>query len=160
MIWVCRAGIDSVYMDYIIETHRIYLPWSGFNVNLKEYKDIEEIRNLVRTEKGDVANTSISTWSGQLRIFSQQMSIDDIVLIPRFRSREYCIAKVISDYCFDSNNPRGLCHSRKISIIEDNVNRDEFSQSMQYTLGAYRTVFRIKNEEEIIEIIEKHKGEV
>lgn len=160
MVWVCRAGIDSVYMDYIIETHRIYLPWSGFNVNLKSYKTIEEIRNLVRAEKGDVANTSISTWSGQLLIFCQQMSIDDIVLVPRYKSREYCIAQVIGDYCFDNNNSKGLCHSREMSIIADHVKRNEFSQSMQYTLGAYRTVFRVKNEEEIMKIIKKHKGEV
>lgn len=156
MIWVCRAGMNSVYLDYFLKTQRIFLPWDGFKCDLRQYKNREEIKKLVREEKGDVAKTSISNWSGQLYTFCWDMSINDKVLIPHKGRRKYTFAKIVGEYTYTENDEKGLWHSRAISIVPGDIPRDIFSQSMQYSLGAYRTIFKVKDENELTRAIDNY----
>ena len=153
MIWVCRAGINSIYLDTFLRNHKIYLPWDGFKVDLKSFSSREQLKDIVRSEKGDVARTSISNWAGQLYTFSHEMQIGDYVLIPHKASRFYSLAKVLSDYRFCDCDENGLWHSRDIEILETDIPREVFSQSMRYSLGAYRTVFKIREEKELLKTI-------
>lgn len=157
MIWVCRAGKNSVYLDTFLQTEKIYLPWEGFKVDLKQYPSREQIKSLVCMEKGDAARTSISNWSGQLYSFCWEMNAGDYSLIPHLGSRAYTFAKIIGDYEFCDSDPRDLWHSRKMKILLSDIPREIFSQSMRYSLGAYRTIFRIREEEELLTSISKYR---
>lgn len=157
MIWVCRAGMNSVYLDYFLSTERVYLSWDGFKTDLRQFKDREELKSLVRKEKGDVTRTSVSNWSGQLYTFCWDMKVGDKVLIPHRGSRQYTLAQIKGDYTFSKDNEKGLWHSRSILILENEIPRAIFSQSMQYSLGAYRTIFKVRDEEELIETISRYK---
>lgn len=157
MIWVCRAGRNSIYLDTFLRTHKVYLPWEGFKVNLKPFSSREQLKIIVRNEKGDVARTSISNWAGQLYTFSQEMQVGDYVLIPHKASRFFSLAKVLSDYRFCDCDENGLWHSRDIEILDAEIPREVFSQSMRYSLGAYRTVFKVRDEEELLTTITKYR---
>lgn len=157
VIWVCRAGRDSVYLDTFLQAKKVYLPWEGFKVDLTHYPSREQIKSLVQQEKGDVARTSISNWSGQLYSFCWEMNVGDYALIPHRGSRAYTLAKLVGDYEFCDSDQNGLWHSRKIRIVLPNIPREAFSQSMRYSLGAYRTLFRIREEEELISSISKYQ---
>ncbi len=157
MIWVCRAGRDSIYLDTFLQTEKIYLPWEGFKVDLKQYSNREQIKSLVQHEKGDVARTSISNWSGQLYSFCWKINVGDYLLIPHRGSRAYTFAKVIGNYEFCDADPNALWHSRKIRIVLSDIPREIFSQSMRYSLGAYRTIFKIREEEELLKAISKYR---
>jgi len=74
------------------------------------------------------------------------MRIGDSVLIPSEFSRSYCLAAINGEYVFDENENEKLYHSRSITIIEQNIPRDIFEQSIIYSLGAYRTIFHVKYE--------------
>lgn len=156
-IWVCRAGMNSIYFDTFLRTHKIYLPWDGFKVDLKQFTNREQLKELVRNEKGDVTRTSISNWSIQLYILSQEMRIGDYVLIPHKGSRFYTLGKVTSDYIFCDSDENRLWHSRNIEILETNIPREIFSQSMKYSLGAYRTIFKVRDEEELLTTITRYR---
>ena len=82
MIWVCRTGKNSEFIGYYKENQRIYLPWDGYNINLSNYKDIQEYRELVKKEKKTDVRVSISNWAGQLYTFVYGMQKDDYVLLP------------------------------------------------------------------------------
>lgn len=157
MVWVCRAGKNSIYLDTFLKTKKVYLPWEGFKVDLKQYSDREQLSKLVKAEKGDVARTSIANWSGQLYTFSQVMQVGDSVLIPHTGSRFYTLCKVTSDYNFCDSDENELWHSRDIEILVTDIPRDVFSQSMRYSLGAYRTVFKVKDEEELLTTITRYR---
>lgn len=129
LIWVCRAGKDSIFLDTFLQTQKVYLPWEGFKVDLKQYSKREQIKSLVQQEKGDVARTSISNWSGQLYSFCWEMNVGDYTLIPHRGSRTYTFAKLVGDYEFCDSVPNGLWHSRKIKIVLSNIPREAFSQS-------------------------------
>ena len=157
MIWVCRAGMNSVYLDSFLSTNKVYLPWDGFKVGLKQYKDREQLKNLVRQEKGDVARTSISNWSGQLYSFCWEMKEGDYVLIPHKGSRSYTFGKLTGGYTFCGSNNEELWHSRSFEILLNDIPREAFSQSMRYSLGAYRTIFKVKDEEELLTAINRYR---
>ena len=157
MIWVCRAGVNSVYLDIFLNMKKVYLPWEGFKVDLKHYTDREQLKSLVRKEKGDVARTSISNWSGQLYSFCWEMKIGDYVLIPHKGSRYYTFGKITGDYMFCNYDENELWHSRDIEIVLTDIPKEVFSQSMRYSLGAYRTVFKVREEEELLTAITKYR---
>jgi restriction system protein len=156
LIWVCRAGINSAYLDDFLHDKKVYIPWDGFKVDLKQFTDREQMKALVRSEKGDVAKTSISNWSGQLYTFCWEMKEGDYVLVPHKRSRNFSFGKLVSDYSFSAYNKNKLWHSRDIEIVMDDIPREAFSQSMRYSLGAYRTIFKVKDEDELLASIARY----
>ena len=157
MMWVCRAGMNSVHFKYYLSSCKIFLPWDGFKTDLNQFETREEYKALVKKEKPDAPRTSVSNWSGQLYTFCKEMKSEDFVLIPQQGSKKYAFAKIISDYMFDETNQQKLWHSREIDIIANDIPREAFSQSLQYSLGAYRTVFKVKAEEEVFKVISSYK---
>ena len=156
MVWVCRAGQKSIYAQYYFESGKIYIPWDGFKEDLKKYHDRALLKELVIEEKGRVSRTSISNWAGQLYTFCQEMKIGDYVLIPANSSHQFTFARIAGDYEYNPQNKEGLWHSRDIGIIVDYIPSSIFSKSVRYSLGAYRTIFKAKDEEEILTEINKY----
>ena len=148
MMWVVRAGQKSIFYEKFIENQRIYIPWEGYRFSLKGITNKSEFRQIVEKEKKIENKTSISNWSGQLYSFVEQMKENDLVLIPTKGSHTYTLAKIKSEYFF--SNEDNLCHYRKIEIIEKAIPRSIFPQHIVYSLGTFRTIFKVKQEEEIL----------
>ena len=157
MMWVCRTGVKSVFLNEFVQDKRIYIPWDGYNLDLSAYSDRDALKRVVIEEKGECQRTSISNWAGQLYSFVKEISVGDYVLIPHRSSKEYTLAVVSGQYEYNSADNRGLFHSRTIEIQEDRIPREIFSQSIQYSLGAFRTIFKVKQEEEVLIAINKWK---
>lgn len=161
MIWFCRAGGNGSLSEYFFNNNKIYLPWrNSFKTDLSMFEDIEEYRALVKAERKNVSKTTITSCAGQLKAFSRDMSIDDYVIIPHYYdSRKesggqlLSIAKISGDYCFLNNDPMKLWHSRPIEVLVREIERISLSKPLQYSIGSYRTIFKIKQEEEIVEMI-------
>lgn len=154
MIWVCRAGKLAQYYDEYLKNSIISLPWDGFEIDLSGYRSLSEFRDLVKEEKGDVHRTSISNWASQIYSFCIEMKIGDYVLIPAKHSKTYVLAKIDGDYSFVEQQTK-LHHVRKIKILKTDISKDRFPQNIQYSLGAFRTVFKPKGERVILETIER-----
>ncbi|MHB8128495.1 MAG: hypothetical protein ACYDEX_05820 [Mobilitalea sp.] len=152
-MWVNRAGQDSMYINFFLDNSKIYIPWNGYEMELSKCETIQEFREVVMKETKSENRTSISNWAGQLHSFCNEMQIGDYVLIPHQKSRVYTLAKITSNYQFDNKGNNGLYHYRNIEIIVDKINRDIFPQDIQFSLGAFRTIFKAKNEEIILEKI-------
>ena len=157
MMWVVRAGQNSVYYEKFLDNSKVYIPWDGYRLNLSNLTARPEYRIVVEEEKGPVSRTSVSNWAGQLFTFVHEFKVGDTILIPSKGSRAYCIGKISGDYEYNESEPDGLFHSRKIKLLMKGIPRDIFSQEIIYSLGAYRTIFKAKHEEEIIRIIKKWK---
>lgn len=156
MLWLCRAGKGAKYLKYIINNKKIFMPWDGFRKDLSILKDKDDFMELVRKEKVDASRTSIATWGSQLMNFCRGIKIGDYVLIPTEGSRSFILAKVIGEYQYDEDNELKLYHSRRIKVIYSEIPRESFPQNIQYSLGAYRTLFKPCDEDEILRIIERN----
>lgn len=157
MMWVIRAGQNALYYDKYIQNLKVYLPWDGYYLDLSEIKSRTDFRAVVEKEKGTDNRTSVSNWAGQLYTFTQEIENGDLVLIPSKGSHTYCLAKITGDYCFDKNEKDKLYHCREIEILQKDIPRNVFSQSVIYSLGAFRTIFKAKHEDEIMKTIDRWK---
>lgn len=146
MLWLCRPGHAAQFYSDFIDESKIFMAWEGYNQDLSAFQTKEEFRYLVAIEKQTNNRTSISNWSGQLINFVKDICIGDFVIIPNNIKRVYALAEVIGEYKYESENI--LHHSRKIKIIKTEISRDIFSQEILYSLGAYRTLFKMKNEKQ------------
>ena len=158
MLWVCRPGVNALYYEFFLETKMIYITWEGFKADLSLMSNREQLKKLVIEEKGDATRTSISNWAGQLYSFCQEMTIGDYVLVPSKGSHTYTLAMIDGDYEYNPHSEKKLWHSRRIRILFNDIPRSIFSQSLQYSLGAYRTVFKIKNEDELLHTVKHYKA--
>lgn len=152
-MWVCRAGKNGVYLDFFIRKSRIYLAWDGFNIDFMDIKHKGKYRDLVREEKNTDNPTSISNWSGQITAFVETMKKGDMVLIPSFGSHSFALVQITGDYEYNKEAEMNLYHSRRVNVILLNIPKGIFPQHIQYGLRAYRTVYKVKNEDEIMLLI-------
>ena len=157
MMWVIRAVQNALHYDKYIQNSKVYIPWDGYKLDLSEIKSRSDFRTVVEKEKGTDNRTSVSNWAGQLYTFTQEIENGDFVLIPSKGSHTYCLAKITGDYRFDKNQKDKLYHSRDIEILQKDIPRSVFSQSVIYSLGAFRTIFKAKHEDEIVKTIDKWK---
>ena len=144
-MWVCRAGKDSIYFDTFIDQNIIAIPWDGYGYSFEDINSREEIKKIVKNETKSDNRTSISNWAGQLFSFCCEMKVGDYVVIQSFRSRKYVVARIKSNYQYVAD--KELKHIREIEIICNDIQRDDLSQSLQYSLGAFRTIFKVYDDE-------------
>lgn len=156
MLWVVRAGQKSIFYERFITEKRVYIPWEGYNIPLNGYNNREDFRTIVQIEKKTQNRTSVSNWSGQLYSFVVEMKIGDLVLIPTQGSHTYTLAKIRSDYLF--RNDGELFHYRNIELLDGEIPRKIFSQQIIYSLGTFRTLFKVKQEDEIMDTISKWRS--
>ena len=159
MLWVVRAGQKSRFINSIIENSEIYLPWEGYRYPLNTCITADEYREIVKKEKGTENRTSVSNWSGQINSFVNEIKIGDYVLIPMFKSREYVLATVSGEYTFNDKNENGMYHSRKINIMHTRIPANIFSQPVRYSLGAFRTIFKVKQDVDVLKSIKEWRKE-
>ena len=149
-MWVCRAGSASIYYLKFLQEERIFLPWDGYKIDLSTIVDAQRFRNVVENERGNNNRTSVSNWSSQLILFAKTIEMNDYVLIPSFKSRSYCLAQVIGNYEFNPDDEENLYHSHKIKVLLKDIPRSAFTKDVQYSLGAYRTLFKVRDEAAVL----------
>lgn len=147
MIWVCRPGKHGIDYDLVMENEEIFLGWEGYRLDLGKYHSIPEFKEIVIRERSPESRTTISNWAGQLFSFCCEMQKGDYVLVPNWKSQKYIMAIVDGDYRYDDS--KKYPHVRKIKVISQGIPRSFFSQSTQYSLGAFRTLFKIKQEGDV-----------
>ena len=154
MMWLCRAGKNAEYISRFLSESRIYLPWDGYAIDMSCVQSRNDFRTIVVNEKNPTSSVTVSNWSGQLFSFCREMRIGEHVLIPHRKSKSYVLSVINGNYEYIPSCNDCLLHSRKISIVEEQIPGDIFSQSIRYSLGAYRTLFKVRDEKEVLSIIE------
>ena len=153
MIWVIRAGRHSAYYEKYIQNSKVYIPWEGYHIDLSTFDTRQEFKEVVKKEKGVDNRTSIANWYGQLYMFVKEMREGDLVLIPSRATKSYCLAEIVGAYKYSKNEKDKLYHSRDIRIIDQSIPKSVFAQEINYSLGAFRTIFRARYEEEILQSV-------
>ena len=153
-IWVCRTGTKGEFEQLFFQNSCICFTRENYNFNLKE-KDEKEIIKHIKLCNPDAALQTISnTWS-QVNIFANRMCIGDVVIIPKKNSSIISIGIIKSDYIFDSENDFPLKHIRNIQFIKNDIDTCHFPQKLRYSMRAFRTIFSINCEEEMLTELQK-----
>lgn len=158
MIWILRPGQDARYLDKFLLDNRVYIPWDGYKVSLESCNEREDFRAIVTEEKGELNRTTLSNWSGQLYSFCKEMVVGDFVMIPHRHSHKYVLAEIVSGYGYDDTQEE-LRHYRDVRVVANDIPQDIFSQNVRYSLGAFRTLFKVKHIDEVVSAIIKFAPE-
>ena len=146
--WVVRAGRD---IQELVE------PRSLIGIGWSEVGDLgalspEDIKGKVRATYPDDNAHQVSKSAGQLRRFSRDIAIDDIVLTPITSTRQALIGKVTGHY---QHNPSAetecLTNTRSVEWIRTDVLRDDLPTELRLSLGALMTVFSVNDHADEIE---------
>lgn len=158
-VWVCRAGRNSVYHSRFIENNKIFLTWDKWKIDLRLLPpEKDRLRAFVCDECCDTNRTAVSNHLSQVMIFRDKMSVGDWVIVPGTRSREYSLGVIKGDYSYHPDAGEHFYHQREVEWKLLDVPRSSFSKSMQYSLGAYRTIFSLKNTGEFFKFINNSGG--
>ena len=152
-IWVCRAGKGSIYVEDFLKQKKIFCTWDGFDYDLNSYGEKEQLKNRIRLDKKNAEPTAVNTWAAQLLCLRDKMQNGDIILTPNANSRSYNIGIIAGDYYFDAAAEDHFKHSRQVRWLSNTISRDCMPQYMIYSLGAYRTIFSFKYEDEFMSIL-------
>ena len=155
MMWVLRAGKKAKYYDDFKEYGRIFICWNGYEADLSTFSEHNQFLELASRAKENTSIVAIRNRGSQLEYFTNEMNIGDLILIPSYRSKYYTLVKVIGPYEFSAIKDY-FPHSRRVKFLITGIDRNIFSQRIQYSLGAYRTLFHAKEEEYILSMIKKN----
>ena len=154
-MWVLRAGKDAKYYDEFKKYSRIYMCWDGYDVNLSSFNEHIQFIELASRVPENKTAVAIRNRGSQLEYFTNDMNIGDLILVPSYHSKFFALLKVIGPYEYKATIDF-FPHSRKVDFLLTDIDKSIFNQRMQYSLGAYRTLFHAKDEEYILNMIKKN----
>lgn len=154
--WVVRADRD---IQELVEP-RAFIGIGWIEVGDLGALSPEDIKGKVRAAYPDESPYWVGQTAGQLRRFSRDIAIDDIVLTPIKSTRQALIGKVAGPYRHDpAAETECLTNTRSVEWIRTNVLRDDLSPALQTSLGGLMTVFNVnRHADEIKQVIEREQA--
>ena len=153
-IWVCRTGSKGEYETHMYSNRQIYLTRRGYDDDIKKSSK-EMLTKITQEIHPDASRQTISNIWSQIDIFANRMSVGDIVLIPQKGKHKISVARIISDYKFESSADELFKHQRDIEVIKSGLDFSKFPRDIFYSLGAFRAIFSLKQEDRFIKLLNK-----
>lgn len=152
-IWLCRAGKHGEFENKFLEDNRIYCTWDNISVSLKSFTERADLHGYFLTQDNSMKPKTASNWVSQVWPFANEMSKGDWIMLPSKVKSVIHIAKINGDYCFDKAAAVPFLHYREVEWIKKDVPRNLFDQDILYSLGAFMTICRIKQEDRIKSVV-------
>lgn len=141
--WVVRMGKGGAFAQWAKTNCVIGVGWNECG-DVKGKTLDEAVERFKGKHPEGLTETRIRIGLNQLFKFASELEIGDIVLVPNSAERTIYIGKVDSDYYF-VENPSDNCeftHRRKVKWLTD-INRDDISTELRYSVGSLLTVFSV-----------------
>lgn len=142
-IWLVRAGSHGEHQQKFIQEKKIFVTWSGLDVNLSTLSSKVELIDAMQVRYPNAKPKAILNNSSQIWPFAHAMKTGDLVVIPLKKERCILVGKIAGDYEF---HPQGLdpyFHSRTVEWVSDAIPRKNFGQDLLNSFGAFMTICRI-----------------
>jgi restriction system protein len=151
-VWLCRAGKHGEYENKFIEENRIYCTWDNLPVSLHSFSERKDLFDYF-TDQEEVKDKTATNWVSQVWPFGFDMQVGDWVMLPSKVNPVINVGKITSDYRFQDEATIPFKHFREVDWFKKSIPRKLFDQDILYSLGAFMTICRIKQEERIKSIV-------
>lgn len=151
--WLCRAGKHGEYENKFIEDNRIYCTWDNVTVSLKSFSERSNLHEYFMTQSDDIKPKTAHNWVSQVWPFAHDMIKGDWVMLPSKVKPVINVGKIIGEYVFDGSALIPYQHHREVDWFKKDIPRTAFDQDILYSLGAFMTICRIKQEDRIKKIV-------
>lgn len=140
-VFLVRGGRDGEDEEYALQNNVAVI---GFHdvPSLEGLPDYDAVLELVRATFPDDKPRRVGNFAGQLWCFGIAIQNGDLVVLPRKRTSQIAIGRVVGPYQYldVGGTPR---HTRSVEWIETDLPRTVFRQDLLYSFGAFMTVCNI-----------------
>lgn len=142
--WMVRAGRDGEREQYALDSERTIAGWDEVG-DLSQAQTRDSIQRIIKRTYPGESNRLIGNWTGQLDRFVNQISIDDIIVMPlKTEEGQVVIGRVESEYEFIEDNDPGFQHTRRVAWDPTLISRSTLGSDIRATLGSLLTVCEIE----------------
>lgn len=152
--WLCRAGKLGEYEQKFIEDRRIYCTWDNLPRSIASFEARDDLHRFF-TDQGDVKDKTATNWVSQVWPFCHEMRIDDWVLLPSKVAPVIHVGRITGGYVFDEQGRMPFQHYHDVDWFAKDIPRTAFEQDILYSLGAFMTICRIKQQDRIKAIVNR-----
>ena len=143
-MWVCRAGRYGEYENRFLEDGRIYCTWDNLGVSILSFNTKQDLQQYFIDDDPNLKVKTALNWASQVWPFGHDMKKDEIVVLPSKIKSTYHFGKITGDYTYDASGTVPYCHYHTVDWFAIDIPRSSFDQDILYSLGAFMTIFRIK----------------
>lgn len=143
-VWLIRAGSHGEYEQKFIQEARVYVTWSGLNLDLSKLYQRAELATAMTERYPDTKPKSISVSVSQVWPFAHEMKPKDLVVLPLKTQPAIQVGEITGDYHFEAGGPDPYFHWRPVKWIGEAVPRANFGQDLLYSFGALLTICRVQ----------------
>ncbi len=152
-IWLCRAGRIGEYETKFMEEKRIYCTWDNIPVSLDTFSNKQDLQQYFLDNDADLKLKTAINWTSQVWPFGHEMKKDEWVILPSKTKPVIHFGKIIGEYEYNPNEQNPFYHSRKVDWFALDIPKAKFEQDIIFSLGAFMTICRIKQEDRIKNIV-------
>ena len=138
-----RAGQHGEYEQKFINDKCFYITWNGLDCNLAQFATRDDLKEMLKEKNPDEKSNTIRNWSSQLWIASHEIKKGDWIVLPLKSQSVIYIGEVTLEYQFDQTAQNPYYHKISVKWIGENIPRQNFSQDLLYSFGAFLTICRI-----------------
>jgi hypothetical protein len=152
-IWVVRAGRNGRQEETALGNDIITIGWNELS-NLADFKSKPELREYYRKMIPYETDEQIAQAVGQIWSFIREIRVGDIVVLPLLSggTEHVAVCKVEGEY-EDREITNEVKKVREVEWLKKDIPVTEFDTSTLKSLRSSRTVYSIRNKDNILSIL-------
>ncbi len=139
-VYVVRHGRNGEDEDQALEQGIAVIEWHDVP-SLAHETNVQDIRQRVEATYFGASPHRVSAWARSLFLFAVAMQEGDIIVLPRKRTSQIAIGRVVGPYEYRALGGVDR-HTRRVEWLRSDLPRPTFGQDLLYTFGALGTVFQ------------------
>ncbi len=141
--WLTRAGRHGEREEFLLENG---LAGSGFGVlpDLSGISSRDEMKELVRQLLPSKSKMSVANYVGQLWALRAHVSVGDLIVLPRKKTRQLAIGVVTQGYWYRRDPDEDKRHVVSVDWKRSDVPWEAAHEDLRNSLGSLRTICAIK----------------
>src|SRR5689334_6827909 len=139
-VWLVRAGSHGEYQDKFLAEKRVYITWSGLDVNLAKLPDRDALIAALRQRYPASKPKKLINHASQIWPFAHEIQKGDWIVFPLKAQRAVQIGEVTGEYNFEPSGPSPFLHWRAVKWIGEAIPRSHFGKDLLNTFGAFMTI--------------------
>lgn len=148
-LWLVRAGRNGERELDVISQSRLMLGFSEVG-DLSGFGTREAVQAEVQRSLPDAKDGQVRNFATQLNQFANQMSIGDLVVLPRRLVSGIAIGRITGPYVFDPGG--SFRHTRTVKWEREAIPRQSFQQDLRFSFGAVMTVCEVKRNNALVRV--------
>lgn len=158
-VWLCRAGKMGEHEARFFEDKRVYFTFEEIDRSLASFSSKKDLQQYFVSVRPAMSEGTARVFASQGFAFCFEMQQGDWIVTPSKTVPGLLhFAKITGDYTYSEDGEETYRHYRSVSWFAE-MNRSQFEQDIQYSLGALMTICKLRQGERIQNIVSKCSAE-